>query len=52
MFAEPTGKSLERHQKEIEHIEALMDRSSLNFLYGANVKTATERIPQSLSGGF
>ena len=41
-FAEPTGKSLERHQKEIEHVESLMDRSSLNFLYGANVKTATE----------
>lgn len=41
-FAEPTGKSLERHQQEIEHIEHLMDRSSLNFLYGANVKTATE----------
>lgn len=42
MFAEPTGKSLERHQQEIQHIEHLMDRSSLNFLYGANVKTATE----------
>jgi len=42
MFAEPTGKSLERHQQEIKHIEELMDRSSLNFLYGANVKTATE----------
>ena len=42
MFAEPTGKSLQRHQEEIQHIEALMDRSSLNFLYGANVKTATE----------
>lgn len=41
-FAEPTGKSLERHQAEIEHIEALMDRSGLNFLYGANIKTATE----------
>ena len=41
-FAEPTGKSLERHQQEIKHIEQLMDRSSLNFLYGANVKTATE----------
>jgi len=41
-FAEPTGKSLERHQSEITHIEQLMDRSSLNFLYGANVKTATE----------
>ena len=41
-FAEPTGKSLERHQSEIKHIEELMDRSSLNFLYGANVKTATE----------
>ena len=42
MFAEPSGKSLERHQTEIQHIEQLMDRSSLNFLYGANVKTATE----------
>jgi hypothetical protein len=41
-FAEPTGRSLERHQAEISHVEALMDRSSLNFLYGANIKTATE----------
>jgi len=41
-FAEPTGQSLLQHQKEIEHIEALMDRSSLNFLYGSSIKTATE----------
>ena len=41
-FAEPSGKSLERHQAEITHIEQLMDRSGLNFLYGANIKTATE----------
>lgn len=41
-FAEPTGQSLQRHQAEIIHVEELMDRSSLNFLYGANVKTATE----------
>ena len=41
-FAEPSGKSLERHQAEIMHVEELMDRSSLNFLYGASVKTATE----------
>lgn len=41
-FAEPSGKSLERHQKEIDHIEQLMDRSGLNFLYGATIKTATE----------
>ena len=41
-FAEPSGKSLERHQAEIAHLEELMDRSSLNFLYGANIKTATE----------
>lgn len=41
-FAEPTGKSLERAQAEITHVESLMDRSSLNFLYGANIKTATE----------
>jgi hypothetical protein len=41
-FAEPTGKSLERHQAEVQHVEMLMDRSGLNFLYGANIKTATE----------
>lgn len=41
-FAEPSGKSLERHQAEIRHVEELMDRSGLNFLYGANIKTATE----------
>lgn len=41
-FAEPTGRSIERHQAEITHVEALMDRSGLNFLYGANIKTATE----------
>lgn len=41
-FAEPSGTSLERHQAEINHVEALMDRSGLNFLYGANIKTATE----------
>lgn len=41
-FAEPSGRSLERHQAEIAHLESLMDRSSLNFLYGANIKTATE----------
>lgn len=41
-FQEPSGRSLERHQAEIDHIEKLMDRSSLNFLYGSNIKTATE----------
>lgn len=41
-FAEPSGQSIERHQAEIIHQEALMDRSGLNFLYGANIKTATE----------
>jgi len=41
-FAEPTGKSLEQHANELRHVEELMDRSSLNFLYGASVKTATE----------
>jgi hypothetical protein len=41
-FAEPTGRSIERHQAEITHVEGLMDRSGLNFLYGANIKTATE----------
>ena len=41
-FAEPTGRSIERHQAEIQHLEELMDRSGLNFLYGANIKTATE----------
>lgn len=41
-FAEPTGQSLMQHQNELRHIEELMDRASLNFLYGANLKTATE----------
>lgn len=41
-FAEPSGRSLERHQAEIAHVEELMDRSGLNFLYGVNIKTATE----------
>lgn len=41
-FAEPSGKSIERHQAEVQHVEMLMDRSGLNFLYGANIKTATE----------
>jgi hypothetical protein len=41
-FVEPHGQSLTQHQSEIRHLEELMDRSSLNFLYGAEVKTATE----------
>lgn len=41
-FVEPHGQSLLQHQNEIRHLEELMDRSSLNFLYGAEVKTATE----------
>lgn len=41
-FAEPTGQSLAQHQSELRHVEDLMDRASLNFLYGANLKTATE----------
>lgn len=41
-FAEPHAQSLTQHQAELRHLEELMDRSSLNFLYGANVKTATE----------
>lgn len=41
-FAEPTGKSLDQHASELRHLEELMDRSSLNFLYGAAIKTATE----------
>lgn len=41
-FVEPTGRSLERHQAEIAHVEELMDRSSLQFLFGQAPKTATE----------
>jgi len=41
-FAEPSGKSLERHQSEISNVEGLMDRSSLQFLFGSAPKTATE----------
>lgn len=42
-FAEPSGGSLAQHQEEINHVERLMDRSSLAFLYGGEGnRTATE----------
>ncbi|MGA0021018.1 MAG: DUF4055 domain-containing protein [Vulcanococcus sp.] len=43
-FAEPGGGSLAQHQAEITHVEQLMDRSSLAFLYGGEGgnRTATE----------
>ena len=42
-FAEPSGSSLQRHQEEITHVESLMDRSSLSFMYGqGGNRTATE----------
>lgn len=43
-FAEPSGGSLAQHQAEITHVEQLMDRSSLAFLYGSDGgnRTATE----------
>ena len=42
-FAEPSGSSLQRHQDEISHVESLMDRSSLSFMYGqGGNRTATE----------
>ena len=46
-FAEPSGSSLAQHQEEIKHIEALMDRSTLTFLYGeGGNRTATEAMLQ------
>ena len=46
-FAEPSGSSLAQHQQEIEHIEGLMDRSTLTFLYGeGGNRTATEAMLQ------
>ena len=47
-FAELSGSSLQQHQQEVDHVEALMDRSSLAFLYGggANGRTATEAVLQ------
>ena len=43
-FAEPSGGSLAQHQQEIQHVEQLMDRSSLTFMYGGEggARTATE----------
>ncbi len=48
-FAEPSGGSLAQHQNEITHVEALMDRSSLAFMYGSEGggRTATEAMLQS-----
>ncbi|ACT65587.1 predicted protein [Cyanophage PSS2] len=47
-FAELSGSSLAQHQVEVEHVEALMDRSSLSFMYGStgNGRTATEAVLQ------
>ena len=46
-FAEPSGSSLAQHQEEIKHVEQLMDRSSLAFMYGSETtKTATEAVLQ------
>ena len=46
-FAEPSGGSLAQHQQEITHIEGLMDRSTLTFLYGeGGNRTATEAMLQ------
>jgi hypothetical protein len=39
---ETSGKSLERHQAELRSLQELMHQSSLQFLYGSSVKTATE----------
>lgn len=44
-FAEPSGGSLAQHQQEIQHVEQLMDRSTLAFMYGSNAnRTATEAV--------
>lgn len=46
-FAEPTGGSLAQHQEEITHLEGLMDRSTLTFMYGeGGNRTATEAMLQ------
>lgn len=43
-WAEPGGSSLQRHQEEVQHIEALMKEASLAFLWGegSGGRTATE----------
>lgn len=47
MFAEPSGSSLAQHQEEITHLEQLMDRSTLTFMYGSGgTRTATEAMLQ------
>lgn len=44
-FAEPAATSLAQHQSEIRHIEELMDRMTMNFLYGQMVsRSATEAV--------
>ncbi len=47
-FAELSGSSLQQHQQEVTHVEGLMDRSSLAFLYGdsSGNRTATEAVLQ------
>lgn len=44
-FAEPAATSLAQHQSEIKHLEELMDRMTMNFLYGEAVsRSATEAV--------
>jgi hypothetical protein len=40
-FAEVTGAALDRHQAHLEHIETLIDRQTLSFLFSGSEKTAT-----------
>lgn len=47
-IVEVQGSSLQRHQEHLEHIESLIDRATLSFLFsGAAQKTATQAVLES-----
>lgn len=43
-FAEVAGTSLDRHQTHMEHIEKLIDRQTLSFLFSGGGETATQAL--------
>lgn len=46
-FVEVAGSSLGKHQEHLVHIESLIDRQTLSFLFGGGNRTATQSLLES-----
>jgi hypothetical protein len=46
-FVEVAGSSLAAHQQHLTHIEGLIDRQTLSFLFGGGNRTATQSLLES-----